>query len=280
MKFSVVTPCYNAIHYLPDTLASVRYALAGRDYEHVITDGCSTDGTVELLKEQNDAHLNWVSEKDKSMYEALNKSIRRASGEIIGHLNTDEQYNRAGLLAALEVFGNDPSVDAVFSSTVMLDSKRNFLQLTKNTVVPRVVDTHWQMPVQSCSLLYRRHCWEREPYDDSFRLVADHLWFRRQMERGMKLALVKEPIGIFTWHPNNLSSSEGKTVQESAIADIDSKSLRINLAKRWFRLKKLLSGGYRRSPVSYELFCNGERTTHTIERPRLKIRRYLSDLNQ
>lgn len=276
MKFSIVTPCFNATRYLPDTLASVRHALADRAYEHVITDGCSTDGTVELLRQHPD--LSWISEPDKSMYEALNKSIARASGDVIGHLNTDEQYNRAGLQEALDLLERDPSIDAVFGSTIMLDRNGDFLQLTKQAAVPRVIDTHWHMPVQSCSLLYRKHVWEREPYDESYRLVSDHLWFRHQMERGMKLALVSQPIGIFIWHPDNLSSSEGKTSNETAIGDIDCKSLRIQMAKRAYRLRKWLGGGYSRTPVTYEQFRNGKLETHTVKRPVLKIRKHLSRL--
>lgn len=273
MKFSVVTPCFNAMRFLPDTVASVRHALAGRDYEHVVADGGSMDGTVDFLREQPD--LNWRSEPDGGMYEALNKAVSRASGEVVGHLNTDEQYNRAGLQAALDIFESDPSVDAVFSPTVMVDAEGEFIQLFKQVVVPRVIDTHWHMPVQSCSLLYRRRCWEREPYDTSYRLVADHVWFRHQMERGMTLACVTEPIGIFTWHPDNLSSSEGKTSGEDALADIDRKSLRIKLAKDTYRLRKWLAGGYKPTPVSYEQFHQGKLETHTVERPCLKVRRDL-----
>ncbi len=273
MKFSVVTPCFNSLRYLPDAVASVRHALEGLDFEHVIADGGSTDGTVDYLRAQPD--LNWISEPDGGMYEALNKAVSRADGDIIGHLNTDEQYNRAGLRAALELFESDAALDAVFSPTVMVDAEGEFIQLFKQVVVPRVIDTHWHMPVQSVSLLYRRRCWEREPYDTSYRLVADHVWFRHQMERGMKLAAVREPIGIFTWHADNLSSSEGKTSSEDALADIDRKSLPIKLAKHRFRLRKWLAGGYRPEPVRYEQFRAGKLESHTVERPCLKVRQDL-----
>lgn len=275
MKVSVVTPTFNAVRYLPDCVASVRHAFSGMDYEHIVADGGSRDGTVDFLQQQDD--LIWFSEPDNGMYDALNKAIARASGAVIGHLNADEQYNRPGLHAAVDALATS-GADAVFGPTVLVDAQGRFLQLFKQIVTPRVVDTHWCMPVQSCSLLYRRACWERASYDTRYRLVADHAWFRRQMEMGMRLVHVREPIGIFTWHRENLSSTEGKVSEENALADIDTTSPRIWLAKHSYRLRKLLAGGYRRSPVQYEQFHNGALETHTVRRPTLKIRGDLRNL--
>lgn len=272
MKFSVVTPCFNAMSYLPDCVTSVRHACEGLDYEHVIADGGSTDGTVDYLKEQTD--VDWVSEKDSGMYEALNKAIARASGDVIGHLNTDEQYNRVGLRAAIERF-DEANVDAVFGPTVMVDGKGDFIQLFKQIVVPRVVDTHWCMPVQSCSLLYRKACWERLPYDTSYRLVADHVWFRKQMEAGLQIVCSLKPIGIFTWHADNLSSTEGRGSSENALGDINTGSLRIKFAKHVYRLRKWLAGGYSPEPIEYEQMREGELIRQSVAKPTLKVRRDL-----
>lgn len=270
--FSVVTPCFNAMQYLPDCLASVRHACKGLEYEHIVVDGGSADGTVEYLGRQQD--IRWISEPDGGMYEALNKGIAMARGRVIGHLNTDEQYNRKGLHEAL-VLLEASAADAVFGPTVMVDGDGNFLQLFKQITVPKVIDTHWCMPVQSCSLLYQRSCWLREAYDTRYRLVADHVWFRHQMEQGLNLGVTKQPIGIFTWHADNLSSTEGRTSSEDALADIDRKSRSIRRAKRAYRLRKLLAGGYCRTPVDYEIFRGGQLQHEHVFRPALKLRRDL-----
>lgn len=269
MKVSVVTPCFNAVRYLPDCVASVRAAFRGYDYEHVIADGGSTDGTVDFLRSQSD--LKWESAPDNGMYDALNKAIARAEGDVIGHLNSDEQYNPAGLHAALQTF-QDKAADAVMGPTVMLDGAGEFLQLFKQNIVPRVIDTHWHMPVQSCSLLYKKALWEREPYDTNFRLAADHVWFRHQMERGLKLVCVQEPIGIFLWHGANLSST-GEP--EDALADVDKSTLSYKAAKHIYRFRKLLAGGYRAAPIQYFVMQSGRPVQVTIPRPTLKIRRDL-----
>ncbi|NBS07699.1 MAG: glycosyltransferase, partial [Verrucomicrobia bacterium] len=99
MEISIVTPCFNSIHWIELCVRSVRHALQGCAYEHIVCDGGSTDGTLEYLRQQNDIHL--IPGPDKGMYDALNKGMAAARGRILGHLNADEQYDRAGLAHAL-----------------------------------------------------------------------------------------------------------------------------------------------------------------------------------
>ncbi len=271
LDLSIVTPCFNAARYVRACIESVKRACAGLNYEHVIADGGSTDGTLEILKGSGE-NVRWFSGRDGGMYDALNKAVAAAKGRWIGHLNTDEQYNPAGLRAALGVLQTGQA-DAVLGPTVMVDGAGQFLQLFKQVIVPRPVDALWCMPVQSCSFLYRRGLWERCPYDTRFRLVADHVWFRAQVEAGMRMAAIREPIGIFTWHPDNLSNTLGLQKPEDALPDVNRRALRLQLAKHVYRLRKTLAGGYWRAPVSYEIFREGRFETVRVEKPALKLKR-------
>lgn len=277
MKISVITPCFNARRHLPDCLASVRYALAGRDFEHIIADGGSTDGTLDIL--QAASEVDWRSEPDRGMYDALNKATARASGEVLIHLNTDEQLNRNGVQSALDILAKG-GADAVLGPTVMVDGRGEFLQLFKQVIVPRPIDAYWHMPVQTCSFIYRKALWERHPYDASYRLIADHLWVRRQLELGAQLSAIREPIGIFFWHGENLSSTEGKSSTEDASAGVTIPRVRLQRAKRLYRLRKLLAGGYHRSPLRYTIIRDGVLHEISISRPRLKLRGNPRDLTR
>jgi glycosyltransferase involved in cell wall biosynthesis len=270
MKLSIVTPCYNAIRYIANCVASVRHSCRGRDYEHIVVDGQSTDGTLEYLRTQPDIHL--VSEADSGMYDALNKGIALASGDIIGHLNSDEQYSRPGLLSAWDAL-KDETVDAIMSPTVMLNGRLEFIQLFNQIVKPTLLDVYWHMPIQTCSFLYRKSLWSREPYSTKFRLVSDHAWFRKQMELGLRLKAQREPIGLFTWHGNNLSSTQTH-LQEDALSDIDRKSNKIYRAKLIYRLRKLLAGGYLRILLHYQIINNGSAVYYKYVFPCLKIRKF------
>src|SRR5881398_410088 len=93
-KISVVTPSLNSIHTIQETIESV----LNQNYpnlEHIVIDGGSTDGTVEILKKY--PHLIWISEKDEGHYHAMNKGVERATGEVVAILNADDRY-RAGAL--------------------------------------------------------------------------------------------------------------------------------------------------------------------------------------
>jgi glycosyltransferase involved in cell wall biosynthesis len=110
-KISVVTPSLNSIHTIRSTIESVR-SQNYQNWEHIVIDGGSTDGTLDLLKEY--PHLIWVSEKDEGHYHAMNKGILRATGDIVYILNADDCV-RPGVLSAVgEAFQQHPEWDALF----------------------------------------------------------------------------------------------------------------------------------------------------------------------
>ena len=205
------------------------------------------------------------------MYDALNKGMATARGRILSHLNADEQYDRAGLAHALQKL-EQTGADAVFGPTIMLNENLEFLYLFNQITVPRPIDADWHMPVQTCSFLFRRQIWERCHYPSEYRVVGDHVWFRHQMKLGLKLVSVRKPIGIFTWHEDDIAKRLGSH-GENALADVNRGSLRIRFAKLAFRLKHLLQGGlippFR---LKHELITPGAQVrVHTLSFPTLGL---------
>jgi glycosyltransferase involved in cell wall biosynthesis len=91
LKISIITVCYNAEKYFKEAIESV----LSQDYdnfEYIIIDGGSTDGTLDIIREYEDRLAYWVSEPDKGLYDAMNKGIAEASGDIIGMINSDDYY--------------------------------------------------------------------------------------------------------------------------------------------------------------------------------------------
>lgn len=94
MKISIITATYNSAKTIEDTIRSV-LSQTYQDFEHIIIDGKSTDNTIEIIekyKKEYNGRLKIVSEKDKGLYDAMNKGIKFASGDIIGILNSDDIY--------------------------------------------------------------------------------------------------------------------------------------------------------------------------------------------
>jgi len=267
MEISIVTPVFNSIRWIELCVLSVRHALHGRNYEHIVVDGGSTDGTLDYLNQQKDIHF--IPGPDKGMYDALNKGMAAARGRILGHLNADEQYDRAGLVHALQKL-DQTGADAVFGPTIMLDGQLNFLYLFNQITVPRPIDADWHMPVQTCSFLFRRRIWERSHYPAEYRVVGDHVWFHRQMKLGLKLVSIRKPIGLFTWHGDDIAKRLGPH-KENALADVNLKSLPMRLAKLRFRLHHVLEGGLMRpKSINWECFGFNQELHHRLTtRPQL-----------
>jgi glycosyltransferase involved in cell wall biosynthesis len=119
-KISVVTPTFNGIATLRETIESV-LAQDYKNWEHIVVDGGSTDGTVNLLRSY--PHVQWVSEPDEGHYYAMNKGIERASGDIIGILNADDCYREGALGKVAAAFEKNPDWDGLFGDIVYVDGK-------------------------------------------------------------------------------------------------------------------------------------------------------------
>ena len=114
MKISIITATYNSGATLRDTLESV-LRQDYEDFEHLIIDGCSKDNTLEIIKEfepRYGGRLKWVSEPDKGIYDAMNKGIIMAAGEVVGILNSDDFYTSSDVLSTIN--GEIKDSDAVY----------------------------------------------------------------------------------------------------------------------------------------------------------------------
>jgi glycosyltransferase involved in cell wall biosynthesis len=119
-KISVITPCFNSIHTIRDTIESVRR----QEYpnlEHIVVDGGSKDGTVDLIKEY--PHLRWISEKDEGHYHAMNKGIQMATGDLVNILNADDCFRPGALRAVGEAFVAHPEWDGCFGDIVYVNGE-------------------------------------------------------------------------------------------------------------------------------------------------------------
>src|SRR5262245_16470377 len=119
-RISVITPSFNSIRTIRDTIESVRTS-DYPDWEHIVVDGGSKDGTVEFLKEY--PHLRWVSEKDEGHYHAMNKGIAMAKGDVVNILNADDCLRPGALRVVGEAFAAHPEWDALFGDIQYVGSQ-------------------------------------------------------------------------------------------------------------------------------------------------------------
>jgi glycosyltransferase involved in cell wall biosynthesis len=119
MKISIVTAAYNAASTIEDTLRSVA-AQDWPDYEHLIVDGASTDRTMDVVARYDRPRLIARSEPDRGLYDAMNKGLGRAAGDIVGFLNADDFYARPDSLRLIAAAFERTGADCILGQTVVV----------------------------------------------------------------------------------------------------------------------------------------------------------------
>ncbi|MHC5002795.1 MAG: glycosyltransferase family 2 protein [Planctomycetota bacterium] len=120
-RITVITPSFNQARYLRQCIDSV-IDQAYPDLQHVVLDGGSTDGTVELLRACGDK-VSWRSEPDRGQAAAINEGLRRADGEIVAWLNSDDYYLPGALRRAATCLAEHPEADGIFGRALMVDER-------------------------------------------------------------------------------------------------------------------------------------------------------------
>ena len=145
MKISLITVCYNSESTIKDTLESVLKQTYD-NYEYLIIDGLSKDNTLEIVKSYEpkfNGKLKIVSEKDNGLYDAMNKGVNLASGDIIGIINSDDVLAHENVFK--NVINNIGNYDGIYSNLLMLDEKLDKpYRLFKSCKVKKVMG--WHMP--------------------------------------------------------------------------------------------------------------------------------------
>ena len=190
---TIVTPCLNAAGTLPEALESVRSQGYPR-LEHVIVDGGSTDGTVELLERAEG--VTYVSEPDRGLSDAVNKGIARATGEVVGWLNADDRYEPGALLAVGDALAASPQSEWLTGACRIVDAGgreiRRAVTAYKNLFLRRYsYSLHLVQNFVSAPATFARLDALREvgPVDERYRYAMDYDLWLRLARRGPPLVL-------------------------------------------------------------------------------------------
>jgi glycosyltransferase involved in cell wall biosynthesis len=205
LDLTVVTPSYGYAHYLRDAILSVAEQ-EGITVEHVIQDGASTDGTVELLQEL-DGLVDWVSEPDEGQSDALNRGIARARGRWIAWLNADEFYLPGGL-AALVHEGDRTGADVVYGDTLFSDGNGRLTRLLPEHRFSPFVLRSYGCFISTVSCIARASALGPDPIDATMRRMMDWDLYLRLLSERATFRHVPEPVGVFRAHDTRVTATE------------------------------------------------------------------------
>jgi glycosyltransferase involved in cell wall biosynthesis len=184
MKFSIITVCYNSAQTIEDTLRSVA-AQTWPGIEHIIVDGGSRDGTLAIIERYRQSLAQVISEPDHGIYDAMNKGVRAATGEVIGFLNADDVYAHVNVLADVGHLMNQECLDALFGDVEFFRPESPALAIRRYSSArfrPERVSWGW-MPAHP-ALFLRREVFQRVgPFRTDYRIAGDFEFVARAFWR-------------------------------------------------------------------------------------------------
>ena len=201
---SVVTPSYGYAQFIGDAIASVS-AQDGVSVEHVVQDGGSEDGTVEVLR--GHPEVEWTSEPDGGQSDALNRAIARAGGRWVAWLNADEFYLPGGL-AALVAAGDRTGADVVYGDTAFSDADGRLTRLVPQHRFSAFVLRQYGCFIGTVSCIMRRSALGDGPIDAGMRRMMDWDLYLRLLAEGRRFQHVAVPVGVFRAHDVRVTATE------------------------------------------------------------------------
>jgi len=174
MKVTIVTPVYNGANTIQDCIDSIKL----QDYpdiEHLVIDGNSTDNTLDIVKSNN---IKYISEADAGIYDAFNKGIRLASGDIVHILNSDDMYAEKNIVSQVIQYMTDNNLDACHGYAEQINNKNEVVRRVGGDITKKGLLS--KMKVSHPSTFIKRNVYQKYgEYSVGFKIAADHEFLLR-----------------------------------------------------------------------------------------------------
>lgn len=231
MLFSIIICTHNSKDKLPKTLDSI-WGQDFSDFEVVVVDGASADGTVEILKEYEkkfSGRLRWISEPDSGIYNAMNKGARLAEGDFLNVVGAGDWMEPGALKAVGDWIKGNPQASAVYGRTRIWSE-----DLKESRIFQSLVEDLPFQPMQHPALYYRCNCHEKFGfYDESYAIAADYLFCLKVFWAGRTRAERIDPV-VVNFVLDGVSSQKKWRCRRETWRARREMGLRSNL---WFDLK-------------------------------------------
>lgn len=178
MKVSIITITYNSAITLRDTMEAV-LSQTSKNIEYIVVDGASKDDTVKIIKEYEskfNGQMRWVSEPDKGLYDAMNKGIRMATGDIVGIINSDDFYHRTDVIAKVVEGFQENGIEAIYGDVRFVNPNnldKTVRYYSSKHFSPQLF-RYGFMPAHPTFFTYRRYFEEFGYYKTDYKIAADY----------------------------------------------------------------------------------------------------------
>lgn len=219
-RISIVTPSYNQVEFIEKNLRSV-YSQSYDNIEHVVIDGGSDDGTVEVLRDYEDKYnLKWVSEPDNGQTHALNKGIQKATGDWIGWQNSDDYYLPDAFENLANTIDRKNPVDAIYGDVLIVDQNGEEISAVFTTRPSKFVQRYWSLFASNQSLFVASDTLDSIwPLDEDLMYTMDASLTWKLLDGAYDLVQVPKFLGAFRVHEaaktyNNVNEEQRAELNE------------------------------------------------------------------
>lgn len=213
LKISIITVSFNQCEFIRQNIESV-LTQNYPNYEHIIIDGGSIDKTIEILKEY--PHLNWISEKDKGQSDGINKGFRKATGDIIAWINSDDLLAPRALWVISDFFEKNPDKSILVGNQIFIDRKGEVIRtIPAKTFTCDYLLNGTRTSVMQNSTFFRRNVLLDVGYlDESFHYTMDHELFVRIAKKYNSYTIDVNLACFRLWSDSKTSTSQIRFFRE------------------------------------------------------------------
>lgn len=182
MKVSIITVTLNSEKYLSDCIESVRRQ-SFKNIEHIIIDGKSKDGTIKIIQDNSQYLTHWISETDRGMYDAINKGIELATGDIIGVLNSDDMLASENVISNIAHCFQNTKTDSVYGDLAYVDpcNTQKITRFWKGVSYKRYRFNYGWMPAHPTFYMRRGLIKQYGLYENHYYTAADYEFMARYL---------------------------------------------------------------------------------------------------
>lgn len=242
MKFSIITPSYNQGRFVRDCIESVR-SQTGVDWEHLVQDAGSTDETGAALQEFS--HLKCVTEKDQGMSDGINRGFRRATGDWVMWLNTDDYLLPDALAKVAACAARNPDADIIYGDVEFVGADKKLIRPKREHRFDPAVLLFYGCYIQSTATFIRRRVIEAgHLLDVDYRVCMDFEYYLRLHRLGYRFIHLPALLAAFRWHETNTSSTQLARRRDERLR-VQRAHLELTHRARWLQNARVLAMLYR-----------------------------------
>lgn len=229
-KVTIVTVTYNCVDLLEGTIKSI-LSQTFNDYEYIIIDGGSTDGTIDVINKYKTKLSFWCSEKDNGIFDAMNKGINHANGEWINFMNAGDFFYDENVLDLVFSDNNTESFSFIYGDNVVINGEQTIYKKANPFYKSKKI--HRRMGFNHQSVFVKTNLAKKNQFDLNFKIAADYNMINKIYKSGGRPLYISSPLSITNLNGISAKNRNRQLYEEEIISNANK-----NIRYRFYKFLK------------------------------------------